>query len=75
MTLRSVPALATGAVLLTTVIVTDCCVVAPAALVQDSEKMVVAFSAPVGCEPIVDDFAPVHCAFAGVALAVQDAAF
>jgi hypothetical protein len=36
---------------------------------------VVTLSAPVGCEPVVNDFAPVHCAFAGVALAVQDVAF
>lgn len=74
MTLRSVPALATGAVLLTTVIVTDCCAVPPGP-VHDSEKIVVALSGPISREPAVFDCAPIHCAFAGVALAVQDVAF
>jgi hypothetical protein len=74
MTLWSVPALAVGAVLLTTVIVTDCCAVPPVALAQFSEKMVVAVSAPVGCEPVVG-FASVQFAFAGVAVAVQLIAF
>lgn len=74
MTLRSVPALATGAVLLTTVIVTDCCAVPPGP-VHDSVKVVVTFSAPVDCTPVMLDLAPLQLAFAGVALAVHDAAF
>jgi hypothetical protein len=61
-------------VLLTTVIVTDCCAEPPGP-VHDSENVVVTLSAPVDREPATFDCTPVHCAFTGVALAVQDAAF
>lgn len=70
---RSEPALAVGAVLLTTETVAVCCA-GPPAPVQDSVKLVVALRAPVAWEPLVA-LDPLHPALAGAALAVQELAF